>query len=525
MLKLRNHFTRVTICHYQTWRARPFTPNGSCACSRLPVCKMANKACAYAVVRNIPQQLRAADLRLYFSQFTESGGFSCFHYRHRPERQRHQGSGREGQDRALTCCCVVRLSAERAPQFLRMYDGSQWVDRAGDSLRGLCHIHIVRVGEVTDSDISYRTRKELRSRRALSETFTTEDLSRLAELNPPAVMPNGNVGTPLRVFLELIQACRLPPRVITKLCLKFPKTSSNRRYGNVPFLYQNSTSRQVERWTETEAAEENQQPDSTPPFLELQEAVHEKSPKRSEEEEESHSEDDDDECEEWERHEALYEDVTTQDRTKERLFEEEIELKWEKGGSGLVFYTDAQFWQEKTDFDEETADDWDVDMSVYYNKGQPGRQDGGDKDSQDYVQMRLEQRLREGLESASVQSPRIGGFERYTKGIGRKVMERQGWRDGQGLGCSNSGLADALDNEGQHPKCKRGFGYHGEKIQNFQPVKKPYRQTSHLISTVYDEPEEIDQGDSLLRRQPVTSMKYREDKKFVKAKEPGNYAQ
>jgi hypothetical protein len=29
------------------------------------------------------------------------------------------------------------------------------------------------------------------------------------------------------------------------------------------------------------------------------------------------------------------------------LFEEKIELKWEKGGSGLVFYTDANFWQQQ----------------------------------------------------------------------------------------------------------------------------------------------------------------------------------
>lgn len=56
---------------------------------------------------------------------------------------------------------------------------------------------------------------------------------------------------------------------------------------------------------------------------------------------------DDDRCEEWERHEALHDDVTSQERSKERLYEEEIELKWEKGGSGLVFYTDAQFWHEE----------------------------------------------------------------------------------------------------------------------------------------------------------------------------------
>ena len=33
-----------------------------------------------------------------------------------------------------------------------------------------------------------------------------------------------------------------------------------------------------------------------------------------------------------------------QGRTKERLFEEEMEVVWEKGGSGLVFYTDASHW-------------------------------------------------------------------------------------------------------------------------------------------------------------------------------------
>ena len=38
-------------------------------------------------------------------------------------------------------------------------------------------------------------------------------------------------------------------------------------------------------------------------------------------------------------------------------------------------------------------------------------------------------------------------------------MTRQGWMDGQGLGSSVHGIADALDNEGQKPYDKRGFGY------------------------------------------------------------------
>lgn len=38
-------------------------------------------------------------------------------------------------------------------------------------------------------------------------------------------------------------------------------------------------------------------------------------------------------------------------------------------------------------------------------------------------------------------------------------MTQQGWLDGQGLGSSVHGMADALDNEGQKPTDKRGFGY------------------------------------------------------------------
>ena len=37
-------------------------------------------------------------------------------------------------------------------------------------------------------------------------------------------------------------------------------------------------------------------------------------------------------------------------------------------------------------------------------------------------------------------------------------MESQGWKEGDGLGKHCAGLPQALDNEGQHPEDKRGFG-------------------------------------------------------------------
>ncbi|XP_036888586.1 G patch domain-containing protein 3 isoform X2 [Sturnira hondurensis] len=492
------------------------------------------EAAVYLIVSGIPPELRSAQLRSYFSQFREQSGcgFLCFHYRHRPERAAPQAAPDSGlapmgqslahtlvtdahdfstRDSALaqlrTCCCVISVrGAAQAQSLLRMYSGRRWLDSQGTSLPGRCFIRRLRLPAETSGlgSFPFKTRKELQSRKAKrEEAFTLGDLKQLPELNPPVLMPNGNVGTPLHVFLELIRTCRLPPRIITQLQLQFPKTGSSRRYGNVPFKYEDSETVEQEEHVYTAEGEEIPQgtclTDISAGLCGEPEEEGEK-----EEEEESHSDDDDDRGEEWERHEALHEDVTGQERTAERLFEEEIELKWEKGGSGLVFYTDAQFWREEEgDFDEQTADDWDVDMSVYYDR------DGGDKDARDSVQMRLERRLRAGQEDCSVMEHQVGTFERHTKGIGRKVMERQGWAEGQGLGSRCSGVPEALDNDGQHPRCKRGLGYHGEKLQPFGQLKRPRGTGLGLISTIYDEPLPQDQGELLLRRQPPTSMKFR----------------
>ncbi|XP_038141450.1 G patch domain-containing protein 3 [Cyprinodon tularosa] len=494
----------------------------------------------YLVISNIPVAFHSADLRNYFSQFIESGAFHCFHYRHRPEvlkepERSEPTTGGDGENVSIaspeseapkqgscvskpavkSCCCVVSVHANHADRFLRMYAGNHWIDSKGNWLGRRCVIRRIRVSsDKGEGSFPYKTKFEQRHHVSLTEQFTDADLNSLPELNPPALMQNGNVGTPIRVFLQLIQSCRLPPRLIRKLGLTFPKTGSSRRYGNVPFQYYNTcTLPSTEETVLTAAGHEISGPGSliAPSSRSrlMADDVHateadETQNEAAEEEGEdvqSNADDDDDCCEEWERHEALHDDVTSQERSKERLFEEEIELKWEKGGSGLVFYTDAQYWHEdEGDFDEQTADDWDVDMSVYYDK------DGGDMDARDYIKMRYEQRLREGVEDGSGHNQSIGSFERFTKGFGRRLMEKQGWKDGEGLGSSQVGISDALESEGQHPRCKRGFGYHGEKLV-LHPVKKS--RADVLISTVYDKPKDIDEGDTLLRRQPNTSMKYR----------------
>ena len=44
------------------------------------------------------------------------------------------------------------------------------------------------------------------------------------------------------------------------------------------------------------------------------------------------------------------------------------------------------------------------------------------------------------------------------QGIGRKVLTRQGWREGRGLGPKQAGMAEALENDGQTSKDKKGLG-------------------------------------------------------------------
>ncbi|XP_068015160.1 G patch domain-containing protein 3 isoform X2 [Melanerpes formicivorus] len=465
-------------------------------------------AARYCLVSGIPAALRSAQLRAYFSQFLEAGGFLCFHYRHRPERAAAGGGG-EAPAAARSCSCLVAVRPGRRRRFLRMYSGKRWVGPDGAALPGRCLIRRVRVSPGAGTEAASSSEEQT----AAGESVTEAELKRLPELNPPSFMPYGNVGTPLRVFLELIRACRLPPGIIRKLQLQFPRTGSSRRYGNVPFEYQGSEVAAEEERVYTAAGDEITEGEGPVARAELTHpaSAEEDEEGQEEEEEESRSDDDNDTCEEWERHEALHEDVTRQERSEERLFEEEIELKWEKGGSGLVFYTDAQYWQEENgDFDEQTADDWDVDMSIYYDR------DGGDKDARDSVRMWLEQRRRSGLEGGSAPG-QIGSFERYTKGFGRKLLEQQGWTEGQGLGSSSSGMAEALDNEGQNPRCKRGLGYHGEKLPTFIRVKKRREDAPILISTIYDDPDPQDSGDQLLRRQPPTAMKYRQSMAFVRA--------
>ncbi|CAG2109051.1 unnamed protein product [Medioppia subpectinata] len=437
-------------------------------------------------------------------------------------------------------CAVIDVKTESVADFCRKYNDKFWINFDKDCDFGFkCFVKRIKVVDTGDED-NHRTdplRKAIETNAAFGRhrsrhltdrlkqrspevsldslstaldgdgsggdlVLTLSEVKSLRELNPPFdIMPNGNVGTPSTVFLELIRECKLPAPVISKLELDFPKSMKRRIYSRVEFTYNDRNKRLFKPKSSDKSVEQlvsnhNPNDDKDMDLIKTRtgfvindkfsstQRTSESNAKQTDGKDKDREEEDgsdEDEEEEWDRYESLHDDVTQQERNSERLFEEEIELKWEKGGSGLVFYTDAQFWDMKDnyeDFNEKTPDDWDLDLSVYRNNASADKEAIDLKTLTDEMKLRLGKRKQKKYSVDSVFDKRkrgesIGAFERHTKGFGRRIMESQGWKSGTGLGQSVSGIPEPIDDCGQMPTDKRGFGYRGERLKSYQYLK-PY---------------------------------------------------
>lgn len=71
------------------------------------------------------------------------------------------------------------------------------------------------------------------------------------------------------------------------------------------------------------------------------------------------------------------------------------------------------------------------------------------------ISMRNSEALRKG---ADLDENRVGFFEKFTKGVGRKILEKQGWSDGRGVGVQE-GILEPISQEWKNPHDRSGFGY------------------------------------------------------------------
>lgn len=176
----------------------------------------------------------------------------------------------------------------------------------------------------------------------------------LCEFSPPSWMPHGNVGTPMSHFISLIRSCQLGSDTIRRLKLDFLCSRSNRKYGSVSYVYPNNAGK-PDPIVNMEVEIEN-------PDFKTQSGLVLSNPVNT-----------DEVAEEWDRFETLHDDPYDVDRSSKHSlkYESRIELKWEKGGSGLVHYTDEMFWRERESvrkdefFDEPSSFDWDINIHQY----------------------------------------------------------------------------------------------------------------------------------------------------------------
>ncbi|CAJ0582515.1 unnamed protein product, partial [Mesorhabditis spiculigera] len=459
----------------------------------------------FALIRNIPRSYHSKNLRIFFADYVENGRFDCFHFKHRPEIQ-----DKNAETSSSTFCCVVRFASEddRA-SFVADYNGLNWTDEAsGLHLPRKCFVTAVKLSD---------------GQAAGSANLSASDLLEMIELRPPEAMPNGNVGTPTAYFLSQISQCKLPPSLITRLGLK--RQRRKRKFEAVDFVY-NGSRPLTYGYKKVDASDDNDRRKTMENEASRVQGIQEEAGDDEDptdvavrqigpDNDDAPAKDDDDQCEEWERHEAHYNDVTEQDRTKEKKFEQEMEVVWEKGGPGLVWNMDKEYWDERekgTDCDWMWADDWDVDYSVYYE----GKM-AGDKDARDCVEIRDDEARRKGGPAESVfrkrKGPAQGGrqrrhsgsdvvdFEKGSKRIGSTLMRKMGWTPGTGLGMKGregrvNPVALQMEDDALVGRERPGLGYRGEAL-NRNVTKPPVR---HAIVSVYDEYTDKDQQRDSLRR-------------------------
>lgn len=323
------------------------------------------------LIMDVPVKLRAADLRRVFSQHIEAGAFGCFHYRHRPVSSRISLLSCNKLDvkslqcflkqhrttKAQSCTGLMSIKPEHTERILSSFEDS-WCtdDQCGNY--PICKFCPV---SYDSSDL-----RSLKSKFSKNLNFLLLCLCLLCfffiefcEFSPPSWMPHGNVGTPTSHFFSLIRSCQLSPVLIKSLKLDFLRLGINRKYGNVPYKYEDDS-----YYDATGSQSDDNQSDIVlkPSEIKTKSGLILSNPVQE-----------DEVAEEWDRFEVLHDDPYNVDRTANHSlkYENKIELKWEKGGSGLVHYTDEQFWRERESvrkdefFNEPASFDWDVNMQHY----------------------------------------------------------------------------------------------------------------------------------------------------------------
>lgn len=333
-------------------------------------------------ISGIPPDWVCADLREFFAPEVERQAFACFHYLHRAD---------PAAAAAGLCCASAALDdVEEARALVLKYDGRPWSESSGHLCR-LEPIELLRHGPTQPTPAS-RFRRRAQRREEAAAGAGGDSIARW-ELCPPSWLPRGNVGSSTAELRAALATCRLSARDLSALGLECTPLvggaalSALCAHAAEPCAYSAGrpvrASRQdagsfraelcaaggplratvAERRASARAAASARGRGNCLAALGL---VAGPGAREREHAGDACSED----AEEWDRHEATTEPGAWEanDRptfaywssANAHLFEEEVEGVWEKGGSGLAFYTDEAYWHAQTSAEERLVDGWDT---------------------------------------------------------------------------------------------------------------------------------------------------------------------
>jgi hypothetical protein len=342
-------------------------------------------------ISNIPPHFTIADIRAFFSRcatcdhpftcvpavpdlfslcvldsFVESGKFEAFHLRPCPRPPSTSATsaptpvaGRTGLYVPVTRrpplppqAVAVFSSASFAASFFHSFHGKKWpahlpgstpntpntgrcvVDRVVASSSGVFADNKRRVmrGKTSCGGVAMGDEGAIRAHddsACEGPSFPVVDIP-----HAPACLPRGNIGTPTSDLLSLVSRCVLPCAALKEMGLQhFAGGGVGRKFKEFNFKWPKSRDASEACGSTRQAPGDNDDDDADGDGLEAS----------------------------WGGGSRNY---TRRDRmeTRELLHEEGVEDPWDKGdASGLVWYTDAQYWDaQEGDLDDRTSDGLDV---------------------------------------------------------------------------------------------------------------------------------------------------------------------
>ena len=393
------------------------------------------------LVYNIPQNFRSKDLRRFFHHAIETKVFKCFHFRHRKSKYI---KSKDIIFEPNTQVCVVKLMKESFFQsFFNTYNGRPWKEH------GTTYCRIYHMKIITNEGEENIENKECKTINL--DTFTSSELKYIQEMRPPRILLNGNVGAPLSHIMQLIKDCLLPTSLLSQLGIHLQNLLVKKTHTNIPWKYSNPLPNSVIKKS----------------YEDIESAYIRKI--------------DDEEEEEWDRYAKVHDDPYKL-IPKERHYEQETEVVWEKGGPGLVWHMDLNYWEQFEEEAEREVDDWDVDFEELDFRCDPLYKDTyrtfhkkddmklsfkkqkrkfayNDENKSQPHSYQNEPAWKSKVKNLGSKNKKVSFSEEYFNRFGSKILKKYGWEKGKGLGQNNEGIKEAILANGQFSNDKTGFGF------------------------------------------------------------------